>query len=127
MANDQLDIFGGAVPLDELAAEPREVRRGDPATSAQAASIPDRTANFAGVLRVLVEAGEHGCTDSELARALPHQHPGSVSKRRLRLERAGLVEDSGRVRPTAFGIDALVFVVTDKGKEVLRAWQQAKE
>lgn len=119
---DQLDIFGGVTPLEALPDGTREVQRGARGGSVEAAKIPDRPEKYIDVLRVL---RRHTHADFELRAELPGVNPGTVSKRRLRLEQAGLVEQVADVyRKTPDGVDAMVFKITDRGRGVLEAWEQ---
>lgn len=119
---EQLDIFGGSAPLDALPTGTREVQQGARGGSVDAAKIPDKPERYVDVLRVL---RRHTHADFELQRALPGVNPGTVSKRRLRLEQTGLCERvAGVSRKTPDGVDAMVFTITNRGKEVLEAWEQ---
>lgn len=85
-----------------------------PPTSHRAARTPRKPGRLdALVLGVLERAGASGRTDDEIAERLPAEHPGSVSKARLRLVRLGLAVDSGRTRPTSRGVDAIVWLIVD--------------
>lgn len=121
MADRQLTFDGDEVPLADLVASARHARATDPVTSAKALEVPDRHERY---VEILALAGRflHGFTDDELAQRLPRQHPGSLSKRRLRLEKSGLLERTDVERITRFGSPAIVFVVTDKGRGVLHQW-----
>lgn len=65
------------------------------------------------ILAELQERGPEGATDSELQAIFNDQPPGSVSKRRCDLTRVRLVSDSGRVRPSRYGRDSIVWVACD--------------
>jgi hypothetical protein len=120
VTDHQLGFFGEATPLDQLGS--REVRAGQRGGSTKAAAIPDQPEKYVQILAVL---GRHSHADFELQRELPTVHPGTVSKRRLRLEQAHLVEEVPNVmRRTPHGVEAMTFRITDKGKEVLRQWRQ---
>lgn len=119
---DQLDLFGGSTPLDALPTGTREVQQGARGGSVDAAKMPDRPERYIEVLRVL---RRHTHADFELQRALPEVNPGTVSKRRLRLEQAGLCQRvEGVARKTPDGVDAMVFTITERGREVLHEWEQ---
>jgi hypothetical protein len=136
MADEQLDIFGGAVPFADL--EGRTSRAGGRGGSAEASTIPDDPWRYAAILTVL---GSHSwvlpdnvvrpdppLADWEIAKRMPDVHPGTVSKRRLRLERAGLVEEvPGVMHPTPYKVEAMTFTITDKGREVLKQWQSQQQ
>lgn len=100
----------------------REVRAAARGGSNTAAQIPDHPEHYVEVLNVI---GRYSQADFEIQAALPHLHPGTVSKRRLRLERARLIEEVPEVmRATPHGVPAMTFRITPTGKETLRAWQQ---
>ncbi|HEY9562655.1 MAG TPA: hypothetical protein VIR30_02695 [Nocardioides sp.] len=61
----------------------------------------------------MISEADDGRTDDELQQELYEQSPGSVSKRRCDLARAGLVTDSGRTRKTRRHVDAIVWVASD--------------
>lgn len=86
-------------------------RRGDPDTSRIAA--PSATALTELQQTVMALHRSHaGLTDDELVGLLPERTAGSVIKRRGECVRAGMLEDSGRRRPTRTGSSAIVWVVT---------------
>jgi hypothetical protein len=120
MPDEQLGFFGEATPLDQLGS--REVRAGQRGGSAEAASIPDRPEKYADMLRIF---SYHSMTDADLQQRFPTIHPGTICKRRLRLERAHLVRQiPNYTRATPHGIQAMVFEITQRGKETLRQWEQ---
>jgi hypothetical protein len=135
MADEQLDIFGGAVPFVDL--ESRTSRAGGRGGSAKAASIPDDPWKYAAILTVLgwhtnlmpgAALADPPMADWEIAKRMPDVHPGTVSKRRLRLERAGLLEEvKGVMHKTPHGVEAMTFTITDKGREVLKQWQSQQQ
>lgn len=93
--------------------EPKDARLTDPETSRNAASRATRGPGSPlarAILAELVERGPGGATDSELQEVFADQAPGSCSKRRCDLSRAGLVVDSGRTRPSRFGRESIVWV-----------------
>jgi hypothetical protein len=63
------------------------------------------------ILAELVKRGDDGATDDELTRVFDEQPPGSVSKRRCDLVRAGIVRDTGRTRVTRWGRLGIVWTV----------------
>jgi hypothetical protein len=91
-----------------------DARMTDPLTSwaAAVANKASRSRLRGRVLALLIRAGAEGMTDAELAAELPGQHPGSVSKRRCDLVRAGLVAATDRTRPTPYGQPALVWALS---------------
>lgn len=64
----------------------------------------------ARVFNALV-ATDDGMTDEELQDAL-RMNPSTQRPRRIELQRAGLIADSGRTRPTKSGAQAVVWVWT---------------
>lgn len=126
----RIRLAGGGeviVPRRRLTLEPKVrvgtgYRRTDPITSATAATAVRLTSGSLRelVLDVLVAAGPHGRTDHELEARL-HRGRDTLSKRRQELGLQGLVIDSGTKRRTPRGRDAVVWVVTDAGREV---WQR---
>ena len=61
------------------------------------------------MLSMIRLAGEKGCTDAELEKLL--ERAGNwIRPRRRELEKAGLIRDSGRTRPTASGRQAVIWV-----------------
>lgn len=82
-------------------------------TSREAArSIRPLAAGYrADVLAAIRAAGADGLTDDECQRALA-MNPSTQRPRRLELEAAGLVTDSGRTRLTASGRKAVVWVAS---------------
>ena len=84
------------------------------ATSRAAAEeIADRTATLrAKVLAHVRACGEAGATDEEMQAALPM--PANTQRpRRRELQLAGLIKDSGRMRRTASGRRAVVWVAME--------------
>lgn len=69
------------------------------------------------VLEAIAGAGSDGHTDFELERLLGLNRP-SPGNRRGELVTAGLVANSGRTRKTNTGSPAVVWVLTDAGREV---------
>jgi hypothetical protein len=89
------------------------VRLGDPETSRQAAELaPEYRSRLRERILNLLRQGR--ATDDEIVQQLPEEHPGSVSKRRHDLVRAGLVVDTGRRRPTRRGTQAIVWAAVDE-------------
>jgi hypothetical protein len=94
----------------------------DPGTSHQAAAgqtVPKLYAAHRQVLAALVEAGDRGLNDFELA-ARTGRKQTSFGVRRGELVKAGLVCASSTVRPSDTASDSKVWVVTDLGVEVWR-------
>ena len=90
-------------------------RTADPVTSVEAGRVAVGNSKLRH--RILEELcrRDFGCTDNELSRIVGG-HPGSVAKRRHDLTVAGLVCDTGRVRPTEYGANAIVWASTDLGR-----------
>lgn len=96
-------------------------RTTDPPTSHQAAAHAATKAGTmrALALRALVQAGEYGLTDFELARVTDSQQT-SIGKRRGELVRMGYVEATGTTRPAPSGLPAMVWRVTAAGRQAHR-------
>lgn len=94
------------------ACEPRHTYATAPSTSWKAGERAARGPRSQLAQQVLAKLRMHpdGLTDDEIAELLLEAHRGSVSKRRHDLCVAGLVEDSGRTRPTRWGRQAVVWV-----------------
>lgn len=101
-------------------------RNTDPDTSHQAARYAAKTAatHRALALRELATAGPRGLTDFDLA-ARTRIPQTSIGKRRGELRDAGLVEDSGTRRPSPSGTAAIVWRVTDLGRQAARQQKAA--
>jgi hypothetical protein len=82
------------------------------ATSREAADeqIPIAGGDERRVFAYLAECGERGATDEEMQRGLT-MNPSTQRPRRVNLMRKQLVADSGRVRRTRSGRNAVVWVV----------------
>lgn len=93
------------------------VRRTDPETSAAAAYdvLPRTGTQRMRVLEFLVAQGDQGATDDETMTALAME-PSSAQTRRNELMKGGWVYDTGQVRPTHTGQDAIVWAVTPDGR-----------
>lgn len=90
-------------------------RTTDPATSHLAGQHrPTRITDRDRALAALQKAGDHGATDHELADRIGRSQT-SAGKRRLELQRLGLVEDSGRTRPSPWGSPCIVWRITEDG------------
>lgn len=75
---------------------------------------PTRQAKLAAVFAVLRAAGDRGCTDDELYRALPHLKTDCVRPRRWELVKSGHAIDSGEQRQLSSGRKATVWRWTGK-------------
>ena len=115
--NDQLTMFQQVVGLagsQERAIVERNVvivARKPQETSLKAAlrALPKTGTKRARLYDYLVSCG--GATDEEVERAL-NMSGNTVRPTRVSLVRDGLVEDSGLVRPTVSGNDAIVWRVS---------------
>lgn len=89
-----------------------------PGTSDVAASMigGHAAAQRAAVLAVIVRAGTLGATDAEIESATGIRAQ-SVSPRRGELAKLGLIEDSGRRRPTPRGRPAAVWIAVERVRE----------
>jgi hypothetical protein len=83
----------------------------DTSWNAAAANREVRKGQQKIVLNVLNNAGPDGLTDSEIA-TIGNLHPGSAAKRRLDLERAGLVFNTTRKRKVEHHNQAIVWSTT---------------
>lgn len=92
-------------------------RSTDPATSVEAGRVAVGNSKLRRRILEELQRREFGCTDNEMAR-ITGAHPGSVAKRRHDLVVAGLVHDTGMVRPTEYGTNAIVWDVTPTGRNV---------
>jgi DNA-binding MarR family transcriptional regulator len=90
---------------------------GDPWTSRVAARSVPRTNQR---LRVLFELywAEDGCTDAELGERLRIRET-AAGTRRKELEELGYCERTTRTRPTRYGNQALVHVITVAGRDLV--------
>ncbi len=86
--------------------------------AAQVASRPAAGRQCRKILQLLVAWADRGGTDEEVQQELG-LNGSSQRPRRSELVKAGLVEDSGRVRPTTSGRCAVVWTATQKAREVL--------
>lgn len=94
------------------------VHRNDPETSRAAADRPDQIrGQKLAVLRVLFEAGENGLTDYEASVAANLSRPHVAGNRRKDLQKIGFVEQTDKRRPTDTGCDAIVWRLTEKGRQ----------
>jgi predicted ArsR family transcriptional regulator len=115
---DQLNIFGGAVPL---ASAPR-VRGSDPATSRAAALAVDLPRQCRRALHALWTEGRSPFTDGDLAGWMQEDR-NIAARRRKDLEQVGLVEavvDGGQPaeRMGRRGRNELLWQLTDRGRTV---------
>lgn len=113
----QPGLFGDALS-DPLAETPG--RHHGRATEKAAAYdvLPRSGTQRLRVLYAIARAGWRGRTDQELEDELEMQRP-SPGNRRGELMTGGWVRDSGERRPTRTGNPAVVWVLTDEGRERL--------
>lgn len=119
--HDQLSLDALPLPDPGAEAEGRHHKEGhDTEHDAAAAIRPVAGTWRQRVLRAIADSGEEGRTDWEI-----HQETGGVlytiAPRRTELARDGWIVDSGRRRATNTGTNAIVWVLTDRGREELRA------
>ena len=101
------DLFGPT-----FGTEPRKIiRRNAPDTSREAGLQVDTTASERAVYALVVAAGAHGITNSEVARRL-NKPIHATSGRWIALMEKGLVVDSGRRRKNPNGRNERVMVKT---------------
>jgi len=91
---------------------------GAPETQRQAAIIvyPKSGSQRMAVLTQIAESGDRGMTDDEVEEAL-HLRSQSVTPRRNELMNDGWVIDSGYRRTTVSGRQAVVWVLSEQGRE----------
>lgn len=99
-------------------------RTNDRDTARAAAQRVNLTEGQRKVFLALAGAGSRGLLDHDHER-LNGLIPTSAGKRRLELTQMGLVEDSGHRRATATGTAAIVWVLTDAGRQVARTMRGA--
>jgi hypothetical protein len=90
--------------------------RNDAAETSRLAALKVRPVSGtqrAAVLAFLLACNGRGATDDEISEGMGLS-PNSVRPRRVELVEGGWVQDSGEVRPSAFGNAAIVWIVTDK-------------
>ena len=135
MPDEQLDIFGGAVPFEQVAAPPTpHARASDPATSHAAAATAETTFLQHRLDTLRLYAG-YGMTDDEACLKSADLtvdgqpwHLGTTSKRRKRMQDRGFIEPrvelTGKTltRPTRTGERATVWCLTTKGYELMIRW-----
>lgn len=93
------------------------VRATDPDTSREAAAVnKPRAATHRTLALQVLRAHPGGLTDFELA-ALTGLAQTSVGKRRGELRDVGFVADSGKRRPSPSGSPAIVWQVTEYGRQ----------
>jgi DNA-binding transcriptional ArsR family regulator len=111
-ANAPTSLFGWDPERETVVYARPNARRTDPETSHQAARLaePKAGTNRELALRTLRQHPD-GLTDFELAELTGLQQ-NSVGKRRGELRDAGLVEDTGRRRPSLTGAPAIVWRAT---------------
>ena len=103
---------------------PHTYRTNDRDTARQAGERVNFTEGQRKVFLALAGAGSRGLIDHDHER-LNGLIPTSAGKRRLELTQLGLVEDSGHRRATSTGTAAIVWVLTDAGRQVARTMRGA--
>lgn len=73
-----------------------------------------------------ISASENGMTDEEVQDALG-MNPSTQRPRRVELVEIGIVEDSGRTRPTRSGMDAVVWVQCDPTIPYPHDWRKPEQ
>lgn len=84
-----------------------------PTSKAAAEDYADKAPNARLRVYRAIQRWPEGLTDEEVQVRL-RLNPSTQRPRRIELERAGLVKDSGRVRKTRSGMRAAIWVATDK-------------
>jgi hypothetical protein len=104
----------------------RAVRNNDPDTSREAAlaRLGGKATDRRAALIEIGNVGPRGLTDFELARLINRQQT-SAGKRRGELRDLGLVEDSGDRRPAPSGSSAIVWRISQKGKDIIQRLNDA--
>jgi hypothetical protein len=82
-------------------------------SKAAAVGYADKAPNARLRVYTLIQRWSDGLTDEEIQNVLS-MNPSSQRPRRIELEQAGLVKDSGRTRKTRSGMRAAIWVATDK-------------
>lgn len=77
-------------------------------------------------LAVLRKIALYRACDGWIAHYL-HRHPGTVAKRRLELQLAGLVKATGTLENTPHGAPAEKHELTAKGRRVLERYDRRQE
>jgi hypothetical protein len=103
---------------------PYTYRSNDRDTARQAGERVNFTEGQRKVFLALAGAGSRGLIDHDHER-LNGLIPTSAGKRRLELTQLGLVGDSGHRRATATGTAAIVWTLTDAGRQVARTMRGA--
>ena len=103
---------------------PHLSRSNDRDTARTAGERVNLTEGQRKVFLALAGAGSRGLIDHDHQR-LNGLIPTSAGKRRLELMQAGLVVDSGHRRATDTGTAAIVWVLTDAGRQVARSMRGA--
>lgn len=103
---------------------PHLSRTNDRDTARAAGERVNLTEGQRKVFLALAGAGSRGLLDHDHQR-LCDLIPTSAGKRRLELMQMGLVEDSGHRRATDTGTAAIVWVLTEAGRQVARTMRGA--
>ena len=120
--------FRSGVPLTVdaslLGGTPVTYRANDRDTARAAGERVNLTDGQTKVLKALAGAGSRGLLDHDHER-LNGLIPTSAGKRRLELCQAGLVIDSGHRRATSTGTAAIVWVLSEAGRQVAKSMRGA--
>lgn len=109
-----------AMPADVTATFPGKSHAHDPETShaAAVANAPRSGTQRERVLFAFVSAGDTGLTDFEAAQRCELVRPHVAGNRRKELERLGAVARTEERRPTDTGCLAVVWTLTDAGRDL---------
>jgi hypothetical protein len=107
-----------------LGGTPNVSRSNDRDTARAAGERTNLTEGQRKVLIALAGAGSRGLIDHDHER-LCGLIPTSAGKRRLELMQAGLVIDSGQRRATSTGTAAIVWTLSDAGRQVAKSMRGA--
>ena len=120
--------FRSGVPLTVdaslLGGTPVTYRANDRDTARAAGERVNLTDGQTKVLKALAGAGSRGLLDHDHER-LCGLIPTSAGKRRLELMQMGLVVDSGHRRATSTGTAAIVWVLSEAGRQVAKSMRGA--
>lgn len=122
MNEDQGDLFAPVEPVLErtfLLSGPGQARETDPDTSQEAAKLIRAKATTARVRLLECFGRWDDLTDEEAATRAGLEMTSEYATRCSELDRAGMVEDTGRRRRGAAGAERMVRAITPLGKSVL--------
>lgn len=90
-------------------------RYSETSEAAAVAALPNAGTQRAAVLDFLQRRGQYGATDEEVQRAL-NMNPSTQRPRRIELQRANFICDSGSTRKTESMRNAVVWIIRDEQK-----------